>query len=515
MRKIYIYIIINFFALSLVNFVYASTMECPVFDGDQSDGDQKYTLDGPYYWRWVQTSHSCTNCGTDVWMNCEGSGSQKSADYCCGSCCKRHWSASPIAAVNIPGYDPGLTGGGLDVDEDGTPDWTDPAPNDPNVPINDPEGDADGDGINNFNDPEPLNPNLPLQEWDDPPLDGDFDGDGVLDPDDEDIDGDGILNSEDDDHDNDGIPNDNDLAPFSTDNPRWKVDTKFYNNGPGEGVEPDGYIFIDENGMYYFHGDTSGEPVKYIEIGGDEDSFWNDPEDFDFNMGGGGSGGGGTGDGGNNQGTPINPGSSGDPGEIDPPQGDGEGTEIELLEDIQHNTGATAGGLRIVSEILQGIEVEQAQLGLANINQLEQIESAIKNQSTGNGITGEDIVTALAGDRAAGDADAEAERGIQTSSIEGLSPEYSGYLDSDIPTYTDEESDVQTKADNLLTTSDLAAVRDSVGVQTSGSVSSLSCSVLGANIVFDFAPYSYILDAVGVLVLSLCYLCGFFMILRG
>lgn len=453
--------------------------------------------------------------------------------------------------------------------------------------------------------PSPWWPTTPEGDrpWQPPSGEKDFDGDGVPDADDPDVDGDGIPNSQDNDNDNDGIPDNNDLAPYSADNPNWRDDKLFYNDGPAEGVEPDGGVMETDDGRFIEWGDVSGVEVGCIEIGGPQ---YKSPETQIHNLSGGGGGGGGSpavhvvspppl------QVMPDNP-NSGDPEAIPDGQSNAGNTiDFDSLQDIVENTQGTLLGLKTVAEILDDIESKQHVYGEGTIYQLTRIVDLLKDSSasvstndpavgythyththtyyeddvavgwafklkdtegytksfsigqqtadfafgvddyesissfhdstqpwnatpwmgsssgsgSGSGLTGDDISGALAGDRALGDADAETERLAQTPGIEGANPDFQGYVEADIPLYTDEETAVDNKVNTLMTNSDLSAVRDSLGISTVGSTSSLSCNLYGATLVFDFSKYESIYNILGGFILSLSYIFGFFLILRG
>lgn len=129
-----------------------------------------------------------------------------------------------------------------DFDDDGIPDWMD--------------DDIDGDGVNNFDDADPFDPNVWEFEFDD------LDGDGIPDWEDEDIDGDGVNNEddidpfdpnkgqklEDRDFDGDGWldTEDNCLMVFNHD----QADTD--GNGIGDACEVDGASDFDGDGIADF-----------------------------------------------------------------------------------------------------------------------------------------------------------------------------------------------------------------------------------------------------------------------
>lgn len=135
---------------------------------------------------------------------------------------------------------------------------------------------------------------------------------------------------------------------------------------------------------------------------------------------------------------------------------------------------------------------------------------------SGSGVTGDDVLQALAGDRAIGDAAAETERLSQEAALDAAGePDYTPYDESDVPDYSQDQTDYETEIDNLSNNSAISAVRDSLGVTTSGSTPSLSCQLCGQTITFDFSPHASILQSIGNMWISLCYLSGFLLIMRG
>jgi len=134
---------------------------------------------------------------------------------------------------------------------------------------------------------------------------------------------------------------------------------------------------------------------------------------------------------------------------------------------------------------------------------------------SGEGITGDDVAGALAGDRVLSNADAESARVSQNVILDGVgSGVYDPYVEADIPDTTTSQTDYETAVNNQITTSDLSSVKDQLGVNLSAPVSSVSCCVFGATIDFDFGKYDNIFAIMGVAWLSLCYLAGFFLILK-
>ena len=133
----------------------------------------------------------------------------------------------------------------------------------------------------------------------------------------------------------------------------------------------------------------------------------------------------------------------------------------------------------------------------------------------GSALTGAEVSASLAGDRALGDANAEAERVTQTTGVDGANPDFQGYVENDIPSYTDEETSVSDKVNTLMTNSDLSNIKNSLGVSTLDSSSSFSCNLYGTNIIFDFAKHESIYNIIGAFILSLSYIFGFFLVLRG
>jgi hypothetical protein len=135
---------------------------------------------------------------------------------------------------------------------------------------------------------------------------------------------------------------------------------------------------------------------------------------------------------------------------------------------------------------------------------------------SGSGLTSDDVSGALAGDRAAGDAAAETERLSQEAILDAAGePDYAPYLESDVPDYSQDQADYETEIDNLSNNSTISVVRDSLGITTSGSTPSLSCQLFGQTIVFDFTPHASILQSIGNMWVSLCYLSGFLILMRS
>lgn len=132
-----------------------------------------------------------------------------------------------------------------------------------------------------------------------------------------------------------------------------------------------------------------------------------------------------------------------------------------------------------------------------------------------SGLTGSDVQDALAADRAAGDVEGQTARSVAEAALDASGePSYLPYDESDIPDYTQDQTDYETELNNLKNSSSISSVRDALGIQTSGATSSMSCQLCGQTITFDFAPHATLLQSIGTMWVSLCYLSGFLIIMR-
>lgn len=93
--------------------------------------------------------------------------------------------------------------------------------------------------------------------------------------------------------------------------------------------------------------------------------------------------------------------------------------------------------------------------------------------------------------------------------------DYTPYDVSDVPSYADDQTDYENELTNLNENSGISALRDSLGIETSGGSPVLSCSLFGHTITFDFSAHSSVLSSMGNMWVSLCYLSGFFIIMRS
>ena len=405
-----------------------------------------------------------------------------------------------------------------DIDNDFTPDYLDEDPNDPTVPFSDPLADEDGDDIPNVEDPFPYDPNIPFNQcWETPSPDNDFDNDTIPDYLDDDIDGDDILNNEDNDNDNDGIPDWYDLAPYSADNPQWKVNTEYFNDGYSPGAFPDGGDVITKNGDAVSWGDTAGVPIHWVDVGAP--SEWHEPDTFPYDLGGSGSQAGESPSVGSPAGgwspspAPVGP-PVDDYGEpvIDVPPGDdnvGNTIDTDYLEDIVNNSQSNLVGIGIAVDYLSDIESDQTVFGRANLQELQNIGDKL---STGE-VSAVDIGNAVESSQSLAGSTEAAAQSVYLDEVG--SGTYDGFVDTDIPDTTESQTSYESAVSDISDNSDLASVKTQVGVELSGSVSSVSCQAFGSQIDFDFGKYDSIYNVMGVAWLSLCYLFGFFLIIRG
>jgi hypothetical protein len=143
---------------------------------------------------------------------------------------------------------------------------------------------------------------------------------------------------------------------------------------------------------------------------------------------------------------------------------------------------------------------------------------ATANYSLSDGLSGlQHSLNDLPGDIESSQSGAgNSEAGVQDGILNGVgSGSYPSFVESDVPDTDTAKNDYESEVDSIITTSDMATVKENIGVNVSSSTSSMSCQAFGAQINFDFGKYDSIYSFIGAAWLSLCYLFGFFLIVRG
>ena len=205
---------------------------------------------------------------------------------------------------------------------------------------------------------------------------------------------------------------------------------------------------------------------------------------------------------------------------------EGGGTDTEILQNIESNTASTADNFQVLENTLSALDIDLMRVGdnvdnvvdgvqdlnlrLGDIDSsLGDIDSNIDAVQSDIQALPDDIVTAQ-------EESAQSEIVTQNSYLDGVgSGTYGGYVDTDIPDTAESQTSYESAVSDIQNSSDLASVKAQVGVELSGSVSSVSCQAFGSQIAFDFGKYDSIYSMMGVAWLSLCYLFGFFLIVRG
>lgn len=187
----------------------------------------------------------------------------------------------------------------------------------------------------------------------------------------------------------------------------------------------------------------------------------------------------------------------------------GGSTDSELLSNIEANTATQADNDQDAQDILT--DVVNA---LNNSTDIYQKGTELLLETIEDLPTASEIANATEeAQEQAGDAEAITQNAYLNGVGDGV---YEGYnVEEDVPDTEGSQTSYETAIADLQSNSDLSSVAGQVGIELSGSVSSVSCNVWGQDISFDFGKYDNIYSALGVAWLSLCYLFGFFLIVRG
>jgi len=332
--------------------------------------------------------------------------------------------------------------------------------------------DTDGDGIMDDVDENP-NENY-LEKF---PVGGDYDGDGIL--------------------------NENDFTPEDANyNPRWRDRVSYRNNVTGEITG--GNIEL-EDGTVIEWGKELDENIEtpYVSIAG----IWQDAVNFDR---------GGSVDDShifdseevetvNYTGMQVD-----DVGENQTEISNNDGsTDTEILSDIRENVTSTATGVSDVSDKLTRLTENQTGIAANTQRLLDDVKDAIENKVVSGGATSADISS---------DISSSIEDDVQDalisvpSNVSGENEsDYVNLCESDIPDVNVEknqyESDLENFQNNAFSGVD-------VGIEITDMTGVLHCEVWGKTINADFTKYEDFFDNLGVLILSLSYLTGFFMIIK-
>lgn len=197
----------------------------------------------------------------------------------------------------------------------------------------------------------------------------------------------------------------------------------------------------------------------------------------------------------------------------------GGGSDTEILQNIESNTATTADNFQFLEDTLSALDIDIMRVG----ENVDNVVDGVRDVRTGllnvesavDGVSSD--IQGLPGDIvAAQEESAQGEIATQNAYLDGVgSGTYDGYIDTDIPDTAESQTSYESAVSDIRDNSDLATVKTQVGVELSGSVSSVSCQAFGSQITFDFGKYNSIYSVMGVAWLSLCYLFGFFLIIRG
>ena len=174
---------------------------------------------------------------------------------------------------------------------------------------------------------------------------------------------------------------------------------------------------------------------------------------------------------------------------------------VSLNTQISQNTGTLVSGQNDMRSYLAAIQKN----GAYTRADVHSIKSSAQSIDTN--------VKTLADDLAASSNASQTGVADVDEVVNGL--DYAPYTADDIPDANVSQNAFETAVSNFKSNSQITGVTNNLGVSLTSPTSSFSINVWGKNIIFDFAPYEGVLDTMGAAFLALCYLAGFFIVLRG